>query len=233
MEQTYLHITIPKPCTQAWDSMESTADDKHCLACNKTVIDFSNKTDEEIKNYFTNHPGKVCGNFRQEQIDIFQKPTYTNSISIFSVIVLFLMCFTVHTQQMPLSRPGVYHAGSYILLQESDDEENAEDLMSEMVSDSVILKGRLRHGHSRDFVPNAKVTVDGTSIVAVSDSLGRFVLKIPKGTKTYIQITIEARGFEKQNARLNVLARNEQEFYVQKPEDSLIRGEVIYNPSKK
>ncbi len=233
MKSTELQITIPKPCSQAWDSLVPAADGRHCNVCNKTVIDFTNKTDQEIKTYFSNHTGKVCGNFKVEQLDVFSKPSVSKGLSVFSVLILFLMCFTVHTQAMPISSGISRNTASYVLIEEDIDEDELVITNNDIVGDSIMLKGRVRGGNAREFVPNAKVTVDGTNIVATSDSLGRFVLKIPKTNRTYIPITLEAHGFEKQNSRLNVLARNEQSFYLPNAEDSLIRGEVIYNPSKK
>lgn len=43
---------------------------RHCSACSKTVIDFTNFTDQEIADYFIALNGQgVCGHFKNQQID--------------------------------------------------------------------------------------------------------------------------------------------------------------------
>lgn len=43
----------------------------HCERCCKTVIDFSDKSAEEIRNYFTVNAGqRICGRYRPEQVTV-------------------------------------------------------------------------------------------------------------------------------------------------------------------
>jgi len=43
---------------------------RFCNSCSKTVVDFSNKTDFEIKNYLQeNSHTKVCGHFKESQLN--------------------------------------------------------------------------------------------------------------------------------------------------------------------
>ncbi len=63
-------VRIPEPCHEDWNKM--TPDDKgrFCSSCSKTVVDFSNKTDSEIRDILLESQGtKVCGHFRKSQID--------------------------------------------------------------------------------------------------------------------------------------------------------------------
>ncbi|MCC3153703.1 carboxypeptidase-like regulatory domain-containing protein [Hymenobacter sp. BT770] len=58
-------ITVPQPCNQSWTAMNPTEAGRHCAACQKTVVDFSLKTREEILAYLA-QPGQEnsCGRFR-------------------------------------------------------------------------------------------------------------------------------------------------------------------------
>jgi hypothetical protein len=58
-------IAVPQPCSQSWMAMTSTDTGRHCAACQKTVIDFSQKTRDEILAYLA-QPGheNACGRFR-------------------------------------------------------------------------------------------------------------------------------------------------------------------------
>lgn len=70
MKPTDLIIRIPEPCHEDWNSMQPDAKGKFCSSCNKSVFDFSNKTDTEIRNVLMEYKDQnVCGRFRKSQID--------------------------------------------------------------------------------------------------------------------------------------------------------------------
>lgn len=63
------HISIPKPCHENWDGMHPREQGRHCDACDKTVIDFTDKSEKEIGEYFSEHADKrICGHFRKSQL---------------------------------------------------------------------------------------------------------------------------------------------------------------------
>jgi hypothetical protein len=62
-------IHIPTPCHAEWNSMTPNSEGKFCGSCQKTVVDFTSMSDDEIRNYFTkNYSAKVCGHFKSSQI---------------------------------------------------------------------------------------------------------------------------------------------------------------------
>lgn len=65
-----MKISINEPCHEDWDKMTPNDKGAFCLACQKTVIDFSKKTIEEIKTFFVQKPAteSVCGRFRNKQL---------------------------------------------------------------------------------------------------------------------------------------------------------------------
>ncbi len=64
-----MEISIQKPCHENWDAMTPNEQGAFCGKCMKTVVDFSNKTIEEIKEYFTGKQNeKVCGRFETQQL---------------------------------------------------------------------------------------------------------------------------------------------------------------------
>jgi len=64
----YLQISIPEQCHENWDTMLPEEKGRHCLVCQKTVIDFSLMSDAEIINFFEKNTGKTCGRFTTEQL---------------------------------------------------------------------------------------------------------------------------------------------------------------------
>ena len=64
-----LKIAVPKPCHEDWDKMSPNQQGRHCTACAKTVVDFTNMTDEEVQYFFINKKEeRVCGRFKNGQL---------------------------------------------------------------------------------------------------------------------------------------------------------------------
>lgn len=61
-----LHISIPKPCSENWDSMSPNEKGRFCAVCSKTVVDFTEKTPAEIVAILQNQYAKMCGRFRPD-----------------------------------------------------------------------------------------------------------------------------------------------------------------------
>lgn len=71
MENTNeIKISIPKPCHEDWNKMSPNEQGAFCMKCAKTVVDFTKKTTEEIKDFLIQQSGqKVCGRFMTSQLE--------------------------------------------------------------------------------------------------------------------------------------------------------------------
>lgn len=63
-------VTVNNPCSQKWDSMNPRGEGRFCESCNKTVVDFTKMKNEEILSYLKNQPGKTCGYFLPNQVEV-------------------------------------------------------------------------------------------------------------------------------------------------------------------
>lgn len=64
-------IQIPSPCHEDWNQMLPAEQGRFCQSCEKTVVDFSQMSDEQVLNYFKlkqQNSERVCGRFRAEQV---------------------------------------------------------------------------------------------------------------------------------------------------------------------
>lgn len=62
-------ITIPKPCHENWDEMTPNEKGAFCAKCCKTVVDFTEKSIEEIVQHIEKRKNeKVCGRFDNSQV---------------------------------------------------------------------------------------------------------------------------------------------------------------------
>jgi len=96
---TYIHI--PKPCHENWNAMLPEEQGRHCLKCCKTVVDFTSWEAGDIKDYLeTNAQQKVCGRFREDQLDNSIEKTISNIWqsalpALKKIAAVFLLAFGV------------------------------------------------------------------------------------------------------------------------------------------
>ena len=64
-----MKLSIPKPCHEDWRKMTACEQGRFCSSCNKTVIDFTSKSDQEIELFFKReHSAKTCGRVKSSQL---------------------------------------------------------------------------------------------------------------------------------------------------------------------
>jgi TonB family protein len=67
-----MKLNIPQPCPADWNQMKIGAIGRHCLQCEKTVVDFTGMRREEMVLYLLqNQSNSVCGRFRKSQLDYY------------------------------------------------------------------------------------------------------------------------------------------------------------------
>lgn len=89
-------LSIPKPCHEDWNTMTPNEKGKFCASCSKTVVDFTQKSTQEIKEYLLeNHGKRVCGHFYRKQLDsiVLQIPetTFQQELSFQKLFILILL----------------------------------------------------------------------------------------------------------------------------------------------
>ena len=63
-----ISIQIPEPCHEDWNQMSPQERGRHCQVCEKTVMDFTNKTDAFIVKALKSD-SNLCGRFRNDQLN--------------------------------------------------------------------------------------------------------------------------------------------------------------------
>ncbi len=64
-----IQFQIPEPCSENWNKMHSLPGGRFCDNCEKTVVDFSQMTDNELVRFFEKNDQQLCGRFRSDQLD--------------------------------------------------------------------------------------------------------------------------------------------------------------------
>src|SRR5690606_5620792 len=70
-------LNIPTPCSEQWGNFTKTPQGGFCSSCQKTVIDFTTMTDDEILAFFKTKPAHTCGRFRPNQLKLYSMPATT------------------------------------------------------------------------------------------------------------------------------------------------------------
>ncbi|MBP9136769.1 MAG: hypothetical protein KBF31_07145 [Chitinophagales bacterium] len=82
-----MKIQIPTPCHENWDEMIPNEKGNFCKVCNKTVIDFTNMSEQELIAYFENKKsGATCGRLHADQLTK-EEVIPTNWVNSFHVFV--------------------------------------------------------------------------------------------------------------------------------------------------
>ena len=60
-------VNIPEPCHEDWNKMSPRDKGRHCSKCSKTVVDFTNQSDEQIFKHLKKS-NNTCGRFKTNQL---------------------------------------------------------------------------------------------------------------------------------------------------------------------
>ncbi len=73
-------LHIPEPCHENWNEMTPEKKGRFCGSCQKTVVDFTEMSDDQVKNYLLDNKHKnTCGRFYATQLG---RPLENQSIRI-------------------------------------------------------------------------------------------------------------------------------------------------------
>lgn len=117
-----MKVTIFEPCPANWEKMQIKLHARHCVQCDKSVVDFTKKSRAEIITYLIENPnGSVCGRMNQQQFDIkeedlpelisiLSQPRFrANAFLILAVVCssLFYSCETATTGKKTIGKPKI------------------------------------------------------------------------------------------------------------------------------
>lgn len=187
-----LHLHIPSPCHQEWNDMKPEKDGRFCFSCQKSVVDFTNMSDDEIISYFKKtSTGSVCGRFQENQLnrDISEPRKSLPWIKYFFQFTLpaFLISMKTEAQQGKIKQVSEISSNSI-----KDD----TGLLGEPVHYSIPgeIKGRVIDSNG-DPIQYSTVMIKGTKRGAVTDSLGNFTIKTESGDSK-ITLLVSSVGFK-------------------------------------
>jgi hypothetical protein len=165
----HIDIKIESPCSERWESFEKrTANIGYCQSCQKEVINFTRMSDEEIRKYFLNANGRVCGMLRLDQ----QKTYYDYSVRNFSWrLPVLLMGF------------GTALFGNSVALNAQETKIEKTVLkpalkIEKSNPDSFEIRGKVVDSNGED-LPGVNVMIKGTTTGVTTTLDGTFSITVP------------------------------------------------------
>ena len=194
-------IYIPKPCHEDWNKMTPTQQGKFCASCNKQIVDFSLMTDNQLLNFLSHQPGKLCGRFDAEQL---QRPLVETRIEKKKSWWMALM--------MPLLFLFERSSGQTTCISKSDTTVETEIskriVLGKIAANSLMqIKGRVIDENNEP-VQFATIRQHGTIKAVVTDSLGDFSISLNPNDKKVL-LNISCIGFQSLDKEFNVEIQKE------------------------
>ncbi len=212
-----IQITIEEPCHEDWAKMTPTQKGKHCASCQKDVIDFTSKTDEDIYKTVTSG-ANLCGRFTKSQLNrtirIQRKErkswvNYAASLLIPAAILSTQEVKTQNTQPTTEQTDTSYRSLGISSLSRKQKMHPQSDL--------VIINGNV--SDTTGPLPGVTITIKGTEKGTHADFDGNFEIEAALNDVLIFSYV----GLETQEIKIT----SQRTINVVLPEDPNLQGEII------
>lgn len=102
--ETNRQLRVDNPCPFLLERMKKNEDGYHCRSCSKTIIDFRDKTTEEICSSIDEN---TCGIFYRHQLTGQQKMSAFRQVAFYCLVFLSFLGFNVKPVYGQNSRPSI------------------------------------------------------------------------------------------------------------------------------
>lgn len=168
-------ISVKEPCTQNWDEMSPDNSGRFCASCQKTVVDFTKFSGEELIAYFQQRKNIFCGRLTEKQLSI-PIPQRPKRLTFWAVNK-----FAAASLIAAMGLPFKADAQVSITPTHNTPEREADNPVPEKLT---LIKGVVKDENGEG-IPGATITVKGTDKGTVSDIDGRFQLELPERDSAY------------------------------------------------
>lgn len=225
------HVDIKAPCHEDWQHMQTSGQDRHCLACQKTVVDFTRMSDGEILRYLQQAGARVCGRFRQEQLN----KTYTapQKNAVFSFRYGWGVLVSTY---LLVSQPAGAHMKSDAAVAWIANPIGTRRALpggllraEVVVRDSIrTIEGVITDETSGEPLAGVVVVIKGTVRGTVTDPTGRFTLRVEESIGK-IRLVASVVGYHSREVPVN--ARKKGAWQIRLKMHQTVLGEIAVVPA--
>lgn len=210
--RTELNISIPNPCHENWDNMLPNQKGRHCNSCQKTVVDFTTKTDESIVKYFLEHQN-ICGRFKDQQLNRPVVLSRKSKNNYWSFIASGLLGFLSLVPQETNAQTPIKTVQNDTIKTPLVKGKIAKSVLNTKTISGVVLDDQGLP------LPAATILVKGTANGTSTDFDGNYTLNVKKGDT----IVVSYVGYSNKEIKVN----NTNNFYNFKLEPDNVLGELV------
>lgn len=168
-------INIPKPCDEDWNKMTPKEQGRHCSACNKTVIDFTSKTDEQVIKAFEKERN-LCGRFKAQQLNREMVLARKDKNNYLSWVASGLFAF------MALGQQDIHAQGEpRIVIVDSVKTQRVKGKIASSILNERVVVGKVTTANDNLALPGVSVIIKGTTKEVKTDFDGFYSIKVKTG----------------------------------------------------
>ncbi len=204
-------LRIPQPCSERWDAMTPSGPGRHCTACAKTVVDFTQLTEVEVLAYFRQvGAGKTCGRFQVGQLVQTLQPAVAASrwrnwlgavLTAGSLGALLASKATAQPTQYMYSTsagpvPATPASGLGLASSPATNAVPAPAASAPLPGGVLTLRGVVRDASTHELLPGVTVLLKGPVRGVSTDANGEFSIPITAADSLPVQLQVSLIGYE-------------------------------------
>jgi hypothetical protein len=228
------NLKIEKPCHENWDEMKIVGGGKFCSSCTKVVVDFSRMDKNAIADFFKNHKGKVCGNFKRSQLEEKYSINYKIPFSFNSTFVRVSLAGILVFSGIKVSGQNTNNKTTSVLVDNSGKTKNQIAKTSGINSTkNNSIKIKLKEKSTGRQLGYGALTITEIHKSLLADKNGVFTYQLPDSLadKT-IHVSVDVVGYESQNITVNMKEQHDVLTVSLEPIEIMMKGEVMMIPEK-
>lgn len=173
-------IEISNPCREKWSDMEIVSLGRHCMVCEKKVVDFTRMSDQQVIDILHQSNFKTCGRFTENQLLNGFEKRKENYLPFKLKAAASAILLLLSDKALALNTPKINKV-------EINPEFNSKEvytfkkLHTIQLEDSThkYMKGVVIDDITGEVIPGVKLFIKGSSQKTISDMDGRFILDLP------------------------------------------------------
>jgi hypothetical protein len=225
-------LRLTQPCAESWAAMTPAGPGRHCAACAKTVVDFTQKTDAELLAYLAQAGrAEVCGRVRADQVGralvagAAATPVGRGRAWLGALLAAISLTLPASAraaragqpQELAAPGPGTVPTAAQPLLE-------ALPPAGSYRAEGVVLDAQTHRP-----IPGATVLLQGTSNGVGTDKQGKFVLPI-SSAQAKVTLLISFVGYETVKKELDLRATSEPFIIQLHPDVHMLGGLGFVSP---
>jgi hypothetical protein len=199
----HISLSIAAPCQEKWDNFLPTSHGGYCSSCKKEVINFTEWSEDQIKDFFKKENETTCGRFRKDQLKIYSlssTPSYQHRLFPISLLGITLLLTSNQAEATGKKAP------KFVITPLKRTQHNNKITASDTLLTKIIT-GIIKAEDDQS-LPGVNVVLKNTNISTVTDSNGEFSIEIknPKASDTLVFSFIGFETLEKSVTETNELS---------------------------